>query len=98
MGQAKKATGIKSDIYKAIKLGRLAGGFQWSFEKLDKIAPVEIKSGRARKVGKYDKDWNLIKEYPTLQSCKEENGSSMVHVLQGRNEFSKGFRYKYIDN
>lgn len=97
MAKAKKATGIKSDIYKAIRLGRIAGNYQWSFEKLEKMPKVQPKAGRARKVGKYDKDWNLIKEYPTLQSCKEENGSGMIHVLQGRDEFAKGFRYKYID-
>lgn len=96
MAEAKKATGIKSDIYKAIKLGRLAGDFQWSFEKLEKIAPAENKAGRARKVGKFDKDWNLIEEYPTLQACKKANGSGMIHVLNGRDEFAKGYRYKYL--
>ena len=97
MAKAKKATGIKSDIYKAIRLGRIAGNYQWSFEKLEKMPKVQPKAGRARKVGKYDKDWNLIKEYQTLQFRKEENGSGMIHVLQGRDEFAKGFRYKYID-
>ena len=97
MAAAKKATGIKSDIYKAIKLGRLAGNFQWSHEKLERIAPVENKAGRPRRVGKYDKDWNLIEEYPTLQACKDANGSGMIHVLNGRDEFAKGYRYKYLN-
>lgn len=97
MQEAKNKLGIKSNIYNAIKLKQTCGGFQWSFEKLNEIAPVKPKAGRARKVGKYDKDWNLIKEYKTLQECKKENGSGMVHVLQGRDEFAKGFRYKYLD-
>lgn len=98
MAEAKKATGIKSDIYKAIKLGHTVGNFQWSFEKLNKIAPNELpKSGKAKQVGKYDKDWNLIKIYPTLAACKKENGSGMQHVISGRDEFAKGFRYKYIE-
>lgn len=97
MAKAKKATGIKSDIYKAIRLKRTAGNYQWSFEKLEKMSKVLPKSGRARRVGKYDKDWNLIKEYPTLQACKDENGVGMVHVLRGRDQFAKGFRYKYLD-
>lgn len=96
MAVAKKALGIKSDIYRAIKLGRTVGNFQWSFEKLDRMPKVTPKSGRARKIGKYDKDWNLIKEYPSLSSCKKENGSGMIHVLEGRDEFAKGFRYKYL--
>lgn len=98
MPAAKKALGIKSDIYKAIKMGRTVGGFQWSFQKFDKIAPLkQPKSGKAKKVGKYDKDWNLLEEYPTLQKCKEANGSGLVHVLNGRDQFHKGYRYKYID-
>lgn len=94
--QAKKDNNIKTDLYHAIKLGRTAGGFQWSFEKLDKISPIQPKSGRARKIGKYDKDWNLICEYNSLAQCKRENGSGMIHVLQGRDEFAKGYRYKYL--
>lgn len=97
MAEAKRATGIKSDIYKAIKLGRLAGNYQWSFEKIEKMSKVQAKSGRARKVGKYDKNWKLIKTYNSLAQCKKENGVSVQHVLSGRNEFSKGYRYKYLD-
>lgn len=96
MPSAKKILGIKSDIYKAIKMGRTAGGFQWSFQKFDKIAPVQYKSGKAKKVGKYDENWNLVKEYMSLTKCKEENGSGVIHVLNGRDEFHKGFRFKYI--
>lgn len=97
MTKAKRKLGIKSDIYRAIKLGRSAGGFQWSFEKLPKIKKIQPKAGRARSVGKYDKNWNLIKEYPTIEACKKENGAGIIHVLQGRDKFAKGFRYKYID-
>lgn len=96
MGAAKKALGIKSDIYKAIKLGRLVANYQWSFEKLEKMPKIQPKSGRKRKIGKYDKNWNLIETYDTLQKCKEINGSGMIHVLSGRDEFAKGFRYKYL--
>lgn len=97
MQEAKNILNIKSNIYNAIKLQQLCGGYQWSFEKLDKMPPIKPKSGRARKVGKYDKDWNLIKEYNTLQECKKENGSGMIHVLNGRDQFAKGFRYKYLN-
>lgn len=96
MQEAKNILGIKSNIYRAIKLNQLCGGFQWRFDKYDNIAPVNFKSGRPRKVGKFDKDWNLIKEYKSLAACKKENGSGMQHVLSGRDEFAKGFRYKYL--
>lgn len=96
MASAKKALGITSNIYQAIKLNRTAGGFQWSFEKLDKMPPVKPKSGKARKVGQYDKDWNLIKEFKSLAECKREVGSGVQHVITGRDQFHKGLRYKYI--
>lgn len=97
MNKAKKVLGIKSDIYKAIKLKRTAGNFQWSFEKLDEIAPVVPKSGKARPVGKFDKEWNLIETYKSLAECKRINGSGMVHVLSGRDQYAKGYQYKYLD-
>jgi hypothetical protein len=77
MQEAKNKLGIKSDIYKAIRLNQLCGGFQWRFEKLKCIAPIESKSGRSRKIGKYDKNGCLIKEYHSLAECKNENGSSV---------------------
>lgn len=97
MNQAKKALGIKGNIYQAIKLNNLCGGFQWKFEKFDNIGKVQPKSGRIRKVGKYTKDWELVEIYPSLAECKRQNGAACQCVLQGRNEFSKGFRYKYED-
>ena len=96
MQEAKNILGIKANIYQAIKLKQVCGGYQWSFEKLEYISPIKPKSGRARKIGKFDKDWNLIKEYKSLAECKKENGSGMQHVLSGRNQFAKGFRYKYL--
>ena len=96
MQEAKNILGIKANIYQAIKLKQICGGFQWSFEKLEEIAPIKPKAGRARKIGKFDKDWNLLKEYKSLAECKKENGSGMQHVLSGRDEFAKGYRYKYL--
>lgn len=96
MAEAKKILGIKSDIYKAIRLGRLSGNFQWSFEKLDKMPKIIPKSGRKRKVGKYSKDNILIKEYQSKAECERENGRGASHVLDGRDTYHKGFIYKYL--
>lgn len=94
--EAKKKLNIKSDIYKAIRLHRTAGNFQWSFEKLPQIAPYKAKTGRKRRVGKYTKDWKLIKEYESKSEAMLENGKGLAHVLDGRDEFHKGFRYKFL--
>lgn len=97
MAEAKKATGIKSDIYKAVKLGRTAGGFQWNFEKLDRMPEVQSKSGKSRRVGKYNLQGDIIKEYPSRAQAEKENGRGLAHVLDGRDKTHKGFVYKYLD-
>lgn len=97
MQDAKNKLHIKANIYQSINLQQSCGGFQWRFEKFDSITSYNPKSGKAKRIGKYDKDWNLIKEYKTLQECKNENGSGLIHVLSGRDQFAKGFRYKYLD-
>lgn len=97
MAEAKKATGIKSDIYKAVKLKRTAGGFQWNFERLDRMPEVLPKSGKSRKIGKYDLYGNLLKEYPSKAQAEKENGRGLSHVLDGRDKTHKGFVYKYLN-
>lgn len=98
MQEAKNKLGIKTNIYRAIKLNQTCGGFQWRFDKFSSIAPVKPKAGKARRVGKFDKEGNLLKEYKSIAECKRENGSSMIHVLEGRNKFSKGYTYKYLND
>lgn len=94
--QARKQLGFTSDIYKAIKLNRTAGNFYWSLEKLNKLNIKKPISGKAKKIGKYDKNNILIKTYDTLTEAKKENGSGLIHVLSGRDKFHKGFIYKYL--
>lgn len=96
MAEAKKQLKIKSDIYKAIKLNRLCGGYQWRFEKLDHISKAQSKSGRPRQVGQYDLNMNLIKIYPSKAQCEKENGKGISHVLYGRDKTHKNKIYKYL--
>lgn len=95
--QANKTLGFTSNIYNAIKLKRQAGGYLWSMVKLDSLTPHRPKTGTARKVGKYDNDWNLLETFSSATECKKAVGNGVAHVLQGRDQFHKGFRYKYID-
>lgn len=93
--KAQKELSIKDDLHRAIKLGHVAGGYQWSHEKLDKM-PILEREIIARRVGKYTIDNELVKEYKTITECKKENGSAIVHVLSGRNKTHKGYIYKYL--
>lgn len=97
MQEAKNILHIKNNIYSAIKLGQLCGGYQWSFEKLDSISPIKPKSGRPRKIGQYSIDGNLIKEFPSIAKCKRETGIDPSYVLRGRDKTAKGYVFKYLD-
>ena len=85
----------KTGLGNAIKLGRTFAGFQWKLEKLNRIDSVEIK-GKARKVGQYDLDGNLINTYNTVTECTKKF-SGCRHVLQGKRKTSGGFIFKYIE-
>lgn len=85
----------KYGLDKAIKLGRTFEGFQWKLEKLDKIDSVQVK-GKARKVGQYDLEGNLIRIYNTVTECTKDF-SGCRHVLSGNRKTSGGFIFKYIE-
>ena len=95
--KANKVLGFKSNIYTCMRLGKQAGGFLWTREKVDKLEPYKAKTGTKRKVGKFDNDWNLLETFESAAECKKAVGSGVAHVLQGRDEFHKGFHYKYLD-
>lgn len=92
---AERAINSKRGLSTAIKLGRTYGGFQWRLEKLDKINPITM-SGKARKVGQYDLEGNLIKVYDTVTQCKKDF-SGCQHVLHGKRKTSGGYIFKYVD-
>ena len=79
----------------AIKRGHTFGGFQWKLEKFDRIDSIEIK-GKARKVGQYDLEGNLIKIYNTVSACTKDF-SGCRYVLSGNRKTSGGYIFKYIE-
>lgn len=85
----------KRGLQNAIKLGRIFAEYQWKLEKFDKIDSVEVKC-KARKVGQYDLDGNLIKIYKTVSECTKDF-SGCRHVLSGNRKTSGGFIFKYIE-
>ena len=85
----------KTGLSTAIRLGRTFAEFQWKLEKLDKIDSVEVRR-KARKVGQYDLEGNLIKIYNTVTECTKDF-SGCRHVLQGHRKTSGGFIFKYIE-
>jgi hypothetical protein len=86
----------KHGLGTAIKLGRLFADFQWKLEKFDSIAPVKSIHNKARAVGQYDLDGNLIKTYRTVTDCGKDFPGSL-QVLRGKYKTSGGFVFKYIE-
>ena len=52
---------------------------------------------KSRKVGQYDKNGNLIDTFNTVTACREKFGSSVNRVLKGQIEYTKNFKFKYLD-
>ena len=92
---AERAIGKSRGLSNAIKRGHTFGGFQWKLEKFDRIDSIEIK-GKARKVGQYDLEGNLIKIYNTVSACTKDF-SGCRYVLSGNRKTSGGYIFKYIE-
>ena len=87
----------KTNITKSIKLKSPdENGYLWSLEKLENY---NIPKGRnkKRKVGKYDLQGNLVKEYESATAAEKENGTSVWKVLAGTNRTHKQHIYKYLE-
>ena len=93
--QAELALGKSHGLSTAIKLGRVFAGYQWSLEKLQSM-PKVVQKNKARKVGKYNLNNELIKIYNTVSECKKEH-CGCQHVLHGKRKTSGGYIFKYID-
>ena len=76
--------------------GRTHQGFQWSYTKMDRLPDLSNKGGRARKVGRYDDDGNLLEVFNTMTECQKQYGN-VGKVLKGVVEKCKGFRFKYLE-
>lgn len=93
-----KAVGIKnpSQITQSIKLGQQSGGFQWSFDKVDKMKKYTNIS-KPRKVGQYDNSGKCIKIYDSISKCVIDF-PCCTKVLYGQRKTTKGYIFKFVDD
>ncbi len=85
-----------SGINSSIRLGGQHKGFQWSFEKVNKMKPLEKSKSSAKKIGQYTIKGELIKEYNTVRECRKDF-ANVSKVLKGLASHCKGFMFKYIE-
>lgn len=88
--------GTKSlNITRAIKTQGQAGGFMWSYDKVEQL-PIYKKVNKPRRVGQYTLDGQLVKVYESIRECKRDF-CGCVHVLAGTRKKAGGFTFKYIE-
>lgn len=96
-----KSVGIAFGIKNAKKLAATIAtrntykGFQWSWIKTDRMPDKSVVGGRARRVGRFDLEGNLLEEYSSVAKCRE-NYSNVGKVLTGKARHCKGFIFKYL--
>lgn len=88
--------GKQMNIVNNMKLGRCTEGFQWSFTKEPCMKKLEHKSGRIRKVGKYDLNGNLIEVFKSICAARKDT-SGCINALYGRQKTSGGYIWKFIE-
>lgn len=85
------------NITQAIK-GRIPdqNGNFWSLELLPYFNIP--KKHTAKRVGQFDNNGMLIKEWESCNACAKEVGTAVKNVLRGKYYLHKGYTYKYISN
>ena len=93
-----RSIGEKHDrIGNAIKMQHSFGGYQWSYEKVNKMSDkTESKHATPRKVAQCDLEGNIIKIYDSISKCKKDF-SACDKILSGERKKANGYFFKYID-
>lgn len=91
--QARKELGISTSITNSINAQQTCGGYQWTREYFKSIPP---KKKRARKVGRYSLEGELLEVYDSVRKAKEAYSGSL-NALRGKQKTSNGYIWKYID-
>lgn len=100
---AMRAVGLKSDsgaIQNVIGIaGRTSCGYQWRYEKFDKIPPVSFYSKKL-KVAMYDKEGNLVKCFLNAEEAGkyvERTPSVIQHNCNFDGRFCGGYIFRYYE-
>ena len=101
---ATNAMGLKSDngaIQNVIGIaGRTSCGYQWRYEKFDKIPPFSSYS-KKKKVAMYDKEGNLVKCFLNMEDAGKYVGrtpSAVQHNCNFDGRFCGGYIFRYYEN
>jgi group I intron endonuclease len=86
----------------SIECGRMrSAGYQWSYEKVDKMPPNHnLNTGTSKKVYQYSLDGDFIAEYSSMSEAARVNGANdPKHISQccnNKRRSALGFRWSFI--
>ena len=84
-----------SSISSAIRLNSIfRKKYQISLEKVSKMEDKTIIN--TKKIGQFDKNGNLIKEYQSKAAAVSAHGTGVNKVLRGQQKICHGFVFKYL--
>lgn len=90
---------------RAIKNRHQFLGHQFSYEKVENIGPIKAMKNRLKvekpysggKVGRFDKEGNLLETFETMTDCVKAGYKNAKLVALGKRNVCKGFVFKYLD-
>lgn len=90
---------------RAIKKRHQFLGHQFSYEKVDKMPKLKAMKNREHvekpysggKVGRFDKEGNLLETFETMTDCVKAGYKNAKLVALGKRNVCKGFVFKYLD-
>ena len=90
---------------RAIKNRHQFLGHQFSYDKVDNIGPIKAMKNRLHiekaysggKVGRFDKEGNLLETFETMTDCVKAGYKNAKQVALGKRNVCKGFVFKYLD-
>ena len=92
---------MKEFLFSSALNGYIVNAMDWDNDKEAIIQKIKDKQngrwGKNKRIGKYDKEGNLIKLFNNVKEAKEEDGSSVGYYLANNKYNNKGFIYKYLD-
>jgi len=96
--ELKKYYNVKSYgcLRQALITGKPYKNTQVSLEFKDKLNPVESSTNKAKRIGVYDLNGNLIEEFESIKSASRKYGSCVFRVLNHRQKQSKNLIFKYL--
>lgn len=87
-----------SELNRSILKHGQCQGFQWTRgdEHPSKLDPCKTKATKARKIGQYTMEGELVKVFNTLRECRKEF-PNVSKVLNGTANHCHNFKFKYIE-